>query len=625
MYCPHCGRPFGEGERFCPNCGPDQASGHPAASPAAQRPMPAPQPAPQPQPAPALAPEAGGAKYCTRCGAPNGKEKNFCVKCGTPFQRASAPAPSSTPPLPTPATFSANPAVNPLEGCVSAAWRDVRSTQGWVRKSLLLGLMGLVPVLSWAVPGYALRWGAEVPRGKRNPMPQSVFADRPFAAGARLTLIGLIVVAVGYLVWALVNSAVNPHGGFYYLAYVRAWWPVAIGLIIVTTLAAGPDAAPVGVSVLFSALLFFIPAPLSSLVSLVVALFGTAFIYVCYLRATLLDRVGAAFQLDKCGRAYGKGLGKLLVIVLVPSLLTGLVALAFVLVIGVLLFAFGAGTISSYGGSYAYSSSSLFSVVSQVSIGVVVALLLMGYVYAVCNAVAQLVSYRAMGHWVARMAPEWAAEAPASAAAFGGGAPAGQTFPTYTPPVGKPVATASPAMPPVGGPVAGAASGGAPAGGMAAPTGAPVAGIAAPSSQPVGGVAPSGSAASGGVVAASVGSASETSAPNDRETSILAAEPAGARVTVLLVRADGRRYRVSNFPSTVGKGTAAAVCIDGNDAISRVHARISYVDGTPAVEDLGSKNGTYLNGNVLAQGELVKLRTGDQLRLGNETFSVDVQ
>ena len=65
-----------------------------------------------------------------------------------------------------------------------------------------------------------------------------------------------------------------------------------------------------------------------------------------------------------------------------------------------------------------------------------------------------------------------------------------------------------------------------------------------------------------------------------------------------------------------------SVNVEGNEAISRVHARILYAGDQFVVEDMGSSNKTYINGDVLAPHDPVALRDGDTLRLANEEFTV---
>ena len=54
--------------------------------------------------------------------------------------------------------------------------------------------------------------------------------------------------------------------------------------------------------------------------------------------------------------------------------------------------------------------------------------------------------------------------------------------------------------------------------------------------------------------------------------------------------------------------------------VSRQHARFCEIDGHLALEDLGSKNGTYVNDERITGS--VAIRPGDTLRLGNTVLIV---
>lgn len=54
--------------------------------------------------------------------------------------------------------------------------------------------------------------------------------------------------------------------------------------------------------------------------------------------------------------------------------------------------------------------------------------------------------------------------------------------------------------------------------------------------------------------------------------------------------------------------------------ISGRHARFYQQDGFHYVEDLNSKNGTYLNGDRITSGEPVLLKDGDKLKIGHMEF-----
>jgi diguanylate cyclase (GGDEF)-like protein len=78
----------------------------------------------------------------------------------------------------------------------------------------------------------------------------------------------------------------------------------------------------------------------------------------------------------------------------------------------------------------------------------------------------------------------------------------------------------------------------------------------------------------------------------------------------------GEMYPVEGAESFVGRGTNATIRL-GDDSISRRHVRI-VVDGKDVrIEDLGSANGTILNGERVTAAPL---RDGDKIQLGSTTI-----
>src|SRR3954466_3953163 len=71
----------------------------------------------------------------------------------------------------------------------------------------------------------------------------------------------------------------------------------------------------------------------------------------------------------------------------------------------------------------------------------------------------------------------------------------------------------------------------------------------------------------------------------------------------------------------VGRSTPGLGSLGGDSEISRVHARIYHdASGQLIAEDLGSTNGTFVNGNRIAAA--TPLRPGDQVRVGQTTMTV---
>ena len=74
---------------------------------------------------------------------------------------------------------------------------------------------------------------------------------------------------------------------------------------------------------------------------------------------------------------------------------------------------------------------------------------------------------------------------------------------------------------------------------------------------------------------------------------------------------NGMRWAIEK-PLTIGRDAACDIVIPDRQ-VSRFHARVTYEDQTPLLEDLSSKNGTYCNGVLLS--EPVVLGDGDVLQV----------
>jgi len=78
----------------------------------------------------------------------------------------------------------------------------------------------------------------------------------------------------------------------------------------------------------------------------------------------------------------------------------------------------------------------------------------------------------------------------------------------------------------------------------------------------------------------------------------------------------GEMHRLEAGESVLGRGTAATIRL-GDDGVSRRHARVIVENGAIRIEDLGSSNGTLVNGQLV---QTVALRDGDKIQLGSTTI-----
>jgi pSer/pThr/pTyr-binding forkhead associated (FHA) protein len=92
---------------------------------------------------------------------------------------------------------------------------------------------------------------------------------------------------------------------------------------------------------------------------------------------------------------------------------------------------------------------------------------------------------------------------------------------------------------------------------------------------------------------------------------------------------------------TIGRASACALRLPGDEAgraVSRVHCRLDVDPPAVRVCDLGSLNGTYVNGRSIGQRakgqppseapadpQAVELHDGDRLEVGNSAFVVSIE
>jgi hypothetical protein len=68
------------------------------------------------------------------------------------------------------------------------------------------------------------------------------------------------------------------------------------------------------------------------------------------------------------------------------------------------------------------------------------------------------------------------------------------------------------------------------------------------------------------------------------------------------------------LPATIGRSPSSPILVEDKEA-SRKHFRLEQAEGKVAVVDLGSANGTFLNGTRVREGESKILRPGDRLKI----------
>ncbi len=99
--------------------------------------------------------------------------------------------------------------------------------------------------------------------------------------------------------------------------------------------------------------------------------------------------------------------------------------------------------------------------------------------------------------------------------------------------------------------------------------------------------------------------------PGPEASLILIAHPASQSL--------GRRFRLQPHSSTViGRGASAGIHLPEVSTLSREHARLSYRNESVVLEDLGSRNGTFVNEKRIEDPTV--LESGDRFQVGAAHF-----
>lgn len=89
------------------------------------------------------------------------------------------------------------------------------------------------------------------------------------------------------------------------------------------------------------------------------------------------------------------------------------------------------------------------------------------------------------------------------------------------------------------------------------------------------------------------------------------------KVSAWLVSQDGHSYQLCVSETTIGRSIDNDICLSGDTTMSKEHAKIQEQNNHFRLIDLGSTNGTRVNGNWLRQP--VMLQPNDEVQFGDHT------
>ena len=113
-------------------------------------------------------------------------------------------------------------------------------------------------------------------------------------------------------------------------------------------------------------------------------------------------------------------------------------------------------------------------------------------------------------------------------------------------------------------------------------------------------------------------------APGEAAALGLAPRPQRSRARLVVERSpvltEGEELALDGEPLTIGRGSSNDLALDGDDFASARHARFEERSDGLWIEDLGSTNGTFVNGARVTTPR--RLEEGDLVRVGQTDLRV---
>lgn len=93
------------------------------------------------------------------------------------------------------------------------------------------------------------------------------------------------------------------------------------------------------------------------------------------------------------------------------------------------------------------------------------------------------------------------------------------------------------------------------------------------------------------------------------------------RLALLISKVSKQQYCINTFACAIGRAAGNNIVIANDGLMSRQHAVFLYRNGQLYIQDVGSRNGTLVNGKIIKQSQMVALQSGDEICLGMSLFT----
>lgn len=107
------------------------------------------------------------------------------------------------------------------------------------------------------------------------------------------------------------------------------------------------------------------------------------------------------------------------------------------------------------------------------------------------------------------------------------------------------------------------------------------------------------------------------------ETAVLSTNIKKSRVCCLKEEATGKSHLLGNY-TTIGRSRKSDIVIKDNNTVSSNHAVIMVNGESVLIKDVGSRNGTFIDGKRIQEGFDIAVRPDSELKFSNAVFRLEV-
>lgn len=107
---------------------------------------------------------------------------------------------------------------------------------------------------------------------------------------------------------------------------------------------------------------------------------------------------------------------------------------------------------------------------------------------------------------------------------------------------------------------------------------------------------------------------------NINEETILISQSLNSYNRCLLSMLDNNNIKIDEYPFIVGKGAKNVNYAINDSTISRIHCKFLLENNCYYIQDLNSRNGTYINNDFLEPYQIVEINIGDKIRIGGMEY-----